>query len=70
VKCIIGFTVVALPLLAAGCGGYALPPQQQSYVVVPPQAPDENAIVYAPNAPPPLQAEMIPLSPNGQVDAL
>jgi len=69
-KRVVGFTLVALPLLAAGCGGYAPPPQQQSYAVVPPQAPDEHTMVYAPNAPPPPQAEMIPPAPNGQVDAL
>jgi hypothetical protein len=71
-KRLIGFSVVALTLLAAGCGGgyqsSSAPPP--GYATAPPQAPDEHGMVYAPSAPPPSQAEMIPPPPDGNVQAV
>jgi hypothetical protein len=68
-KRIIGFSVVTLSLLAAGCGGYESQSPPPGYVALPPQAPDEH-VVYAPMAPPPMQAEMIPPPPNGRVNSV
>jgi hypothetical protein len=69
-KRMIGISVAALSLLAAGCGGgYSDPPPPPGYVALPPMAPDEHT-VYAPMAPPPMQAEIIPPPPNGRASAV